>query len=246
LEPIKWTQPVYAAQALTGIAGIGAILVADHITKWHILVSVILATSVLTSLMVVARAEGDAQRNRAHLDTLLRSMELPYFIIEAITASVRSIAKTRDWVVESQENFERETVYKFRASGGQQGRFLVSEQEFKDLWILEDSARRSAIERRLFESDLGMAAARLEEYAAAVVREAIAEHVTGSHWVTQPVQSDGTRVYEVRTTQAAPPMKTVTFSPGRFRELLAMVPPLRRYHELAEEVNRVFEAAPLT
>lgn len=173
-------------------------------------------------------------------------MELPYFIIEAITVTVRSIAKTRDWALTRQENFERETVYQFEASGGQQGRLVVSEQEFKDLWNLEDSARRSAIERRLFESDLGMSAARLEEYTAAVVREAIAEHVTGSHWVTQPVQSDGTRVYEVRITKAAPPLRSVTFAPERFRELLAMVPPLRRYHELAEEVNRVFKAAPLS
>jgi hypothetical protein len=239
---MKWTQPVYAAQLLTGVAGIGAILVADNITKWHILVSVIVAISVVTSLVVTGRTEADAQRNRASLDTLLRSMELPYFIIEAVTDTIRSLAKTRDWVLTRQENFDRETVYQFEAQGGQCGRLLVSAQEFKDLWILETAARETAIEERLFESDLSTSAERLQDYAAAVVREAISGLVEGPHWITQPVQADGAKLFEVRVAQTALPSATVRFSAERFRELLAMVPPLRRYHELAEEARRTLES----
>ena len=89
---MKWA--VYAAQVLTGIAGIGAVLVADEITRLHILVAVVLAASVAVSLLVVARSEADAERDRAHLDTLLRAMELPFFIIEAVSKVVDADRKS--------------------------------------------------------------------------------------------------------------------------------------------------------
>ena len=86
------TWAVDAAQILTGIAGIGAVLVADEITRLHILVAAVLAASVAVSLLVVARTEADAERDRAHLDTLLRAMELPFFIIEAVSKVVDAVA----------------------------------------------------------------------------------------------------------------------------------------------------------
>jgi hypothetical protein len=236
---MKWIRPIYAAQILTGIAGIGAVLVADRITRWHIVVSAIVLASVATSLIVVSQSETDAERNRARLDTLLRSMELPYFIIQTISLTVRSIAKTRDWEWIHQENFERETVYQFVSSVGQHGRLVISEQEFKDLWILEDAARATAIERRLFESDLKTSAEERQDHAEEAIREAISEHMTGPHFIEQTVHADGTKAYTVRLTQTGPPLKIVRFPRERFDDVISMVP-LRRYHELADEVNRVF------
>jgi hypothetical protein len=238
---MKWTQPVYSAQILTGVAGIGAVLVADNITKWHILVSAILASSVVVSLMVVARAEADADRNRSHLDTLLRAMELPYFIIETISKVVESIARTRGWQLARQENFEQETVYQFQSNDRQFGRLVMAAQEFKDLWILDEAARTKSVERRLFDPEVSISPEAVERYAGAVIREAITKHVKGPHWVSQAVEPDGKRIYELRLDQTALPIKTVVFSKQRFDELLSMIP-IRRYQELAEEVDRVFSA----
>lgn len=191
---MKWVKPVYVVQLLTGIAGIGAVLVADRITKWHILVSAILAASIVVSLMVVARAESDAERNRAHLDTLLRAMELPYFIIEAVSNEIKSIARRRGWALLRQENFEHETVYQFQSDGGRLGRLVMTSQEFKDLWILEPKLRTAAIQARLFDTGQTVSPEAAEDYAGVVVREAISEHVKGPHWVSQRKAPDGARV----------------------------------------------------
>ncbi len=239
---MKWTQPVYSAQILTGVAGIGAVLVADNITKWHILVSAILASSVVMSLMVVARAEANADRNRSRLDTLLRAMELPYFIIEAISKVVEFIARRRSWQLTRQENFEQETVYQFKSADRQLGRLIIAAQEFKDLWILDEAAREKAIEARLFDASQITSSEAAEHYASAAVREAIAKHIRGPHWVSQAVKADGTRLYELRLDQNAQPIKTVIVDRQRFDELLSMLP-IRRYQELAEEVDRVFSTA---
>lgn len=236
---MKWT--VYAAQILTGVAGIGAVLVADDVTKLHILVAAILAISVVVSLVVVARAEADADRNRSHLDTLLRAMELPYFIIAAISKVIDTIAKQKGWQLVRQENFKNETVYEFNSTDGQRGRLVMPAQEFKDLWILDETPRRDAIETRLFapaQSGFFQAA---ESYAGVAVREAIAEHLKRPHWVSQGTDADGARRYEVHLDQAGQPIKTIVFSKQRFDELLSMLP-IRRDHELAQEVNRVFSA----
>lgn len=236
---MKWTRPVYWAQILTGIAGVGAVLIADSITKWHILVSAILVSSVVMSLLVVARAEADSDRNRSHLDTLLRAMELPYFIIQAITKEVESIAKRHSWNLEQQENFERETVYQFRSSTGQLGRLVMTDQEFKELWLLDEGARTKTLEARLFSVDKTISSQAAEEFAGAAIREAISSHVKGPHWVSQSVEADGTRRYQLRLDQAAQPINTLSVTKQRFDELLLMIPILR-YQELANEVERVF------
>lgn len=236
---MKWA--VYAAQVLTGIAGIGAVLVADEITRLHILVAAVLAASIAVSLLVVARAEADAERDRAHLDTLLRAMELPFFIIEAVSKVVDAVARKRGWQWTQQENFERETVYRFRSTDGQLGRLVIGEQEFKDLWILDEGERTKAIEARLFGTGQGTASDAAMAYAGAAIREAIAEHVSGPHWVSQPADAGGARRYEVRLQQHATPIKTLVLTKARVDELLAMLP-IRRYQELAEEVDRVFSA----
>lgn len=238
---MKWA--VYAAQILTGVAGIGALLVADNITRWHILVAAVLAASVAVSLLVVARAEADAERNRAHLDTLLRAMELPAFIIEAISKEVGAVARKHGWQWTQQENFARETVYQFRSIDGQMGRLIIGEQEFKDLWILEEGARIKALEARLFGIGQSTAADAAMEHAGAVLREAIAERVRGPHWVSQPVDAGGARRYEVRLQQHAPPIKTLVLTKERIDELLEMMP-IRRYQEIEEEVERVFSTEP--
>ncbi|TAM38085.1 MAG: hypothetical protein EPN58_18010 [Rhodanobacter sp.] len=236
---MKWTKPVYWSQILTGIAGVGAVLLSDNITKWHILVSAILVSSVVVSLLVVARAETDSDRNRSHLDTLLRAMELPYFIIQAITKEIESIATAHSWQLAHQEYFEREAVYQFRSSAGQLGRLVMATQEFKDLWILDEDARTRVLEARLFSVDQTASSQAEEEYAGAVIREAMSSHVKGPHWVSQSVQADGTRLYQLRMDQAAQPSRTVNVPKERFDELLSMVPILR-YQELANEVACVF------
>ncbi|MGH7826567.1 MAG: hypothetical protein ACREQ7_15515 [Candidatus Binatia bacterium] len=81
----RWMEPVYITQVLTGLAGIGAILIDDAFTKWHAFLVGIIGCSLITSLIVTARAETDSQRNKKHVETLLRAMELPYFIIKALT-----------------------------------------------------------------------------------------------------------------------------------------------------------------
>lgn len=238
---MKWLKPVYLVQLLTGVAGIGAILVADHITKWHILVSAILAVSIIVSLMVVARAESDADRNRARLDTLLRAMELPYFVVKAISTLVKSTAAKRGWQLMGQENFERQTVYHFQSASGPLGRLVVTEQEFKDLWILDDAARARAMQARLFDTGPDSSPEVAEEHAGEVIREAISEHVNGPHWVTQRMEGDGTMVYEVRLDGAAQRLTALKLSKQRYDALLS-TPPIRRYEELAEEVERVVPA----
>lgn len=172
----KWIAPVYLAQVFTGLAGIGATLIADQITKWHILVAGIIGTSLITSLIVTARAEADSQRNKNHVETLLRAMELPYFIIKAVTNLIESSAKVKGWLLTRQENFHRETVYEFRSAEGEVGRLVVPEQEFKDLWVLDDDARLKAIEERLFGADSPDG-----EYLSTVVREAIGEEISGPY-----------------------------------------------------------------
>lgn len=236
---MKWIPPVYWTQILTGIAGIGAVLLADEITKWHVLVSAILASSIMVSLLVAARAQADADRNRSHLDTLLRAMELPYFIIQAITNQIKEIAERHNWQIAQQENFQQETVYQFRASDGQLGRVVMAAQEFKDLWILDLEVRTRALEGRLFGIDQSASSPTDEEFAGAVIREAISSKIKGPHWISQSVQADGTRLYQLQLPQDANPIKTVSVSKKRFDELLSMVP-IRRYQELASEVERVF------
>jgi hypothetical protein len=242
---MKWTQPVYTAQILTGVAGIGAILASDTITALHIVVAVVLAVSMAVSLMVVGRAEADAARNRAHLDTLMRAMELPYFIIDAVSGMVRAVASTRDWRYVRQHNFQDETVYQFESASGQPGRLLMTAQEFKDLWLLDERDRRRAIERRLFEPDLQVTPEQAARDAETAIREAISEHVKGPHWISESRQPDGTRVYAVRRDQTSPPFNTLVFTSDRFAALLATVP-IRRYQELAEEVERAFTAPAAT
>lgn len=238
-ERMKWTKPIYWSQILTGIAGMGAVLLSDNITKWHILVSAILVSSIVVSLLVVFRTEVDSDRNRAHLDTLLRAMELPYFIIVAITKEMEFIAKESNWQLVYQENFEGETVYQFRSSDGKLGRLVISSQEFKDLWILDQQGRTKVLKSRLFNTGQTASSQADEEFSGAVIREVISSHVKGPHWISQSVQENGTRQYELRRNQTAEPSKTVRISKERFDELLSMVP-IIRYQELANEVARVF------
>ena len=238
---MKWT--VYAVQILTGVAGIGAVLVADNVTQLHVLVAVTLAISVVVSLLVVARTEADADRNRSHLDTLLRAMELPYFIIAAVSKVVDAVAIQKGWRLTQQENFKQETVYQFQSTDGQSGRLVVPAQEFKDLWILDEKPRKDAIERRLFvpvESGTSQGSA---DHANIAIRQAISALLRGPHWVSQVTEADGARRYEVCHDQAGRPIKSVVFSKQRFDELLSMLP-IRRDHELAEEVGRVFSETP--
>lgn len=238
---MKWT--VYATQVLTGLAGIGAILLADNVTKLHVLVAVILGISLVVSLMVVARAEADADRNRSHLDTLLRAMELPYFIIRAISKLVGAVAKQKGWQLTQQENFQQETVYQFQSADGQLGRLVMPAQEFKDLWILDETLRTKKIESRLFASVGGGPPEAIEEDMERTIREAIAEHFRCAHWVSQAKDEDGTRRYGVRLDQNGRVLKTVVFSKQRFDEFLSMLP-IRRDQVLADEVTSVLSAAP--
>jgi hypothetical protein len=224
-----WLEPVYVAQVLTGLAGIGAVAIDDPFTKWHALILAIIASSLVTSLVVTARAEVDARRNRTHVETLLRAMELPYFIIKAMTPLIESVARARGWTLTRQENFERETVYEFRSTGGEPGRLVVSEQEFKDLWILEDDARLNAIDARLF----GVESQR--EHLAAVVREAIGERASGPCWIGQQIEPDGTQVFEVRVEGSA--SVAVRLPVSRLDQLFAM-PPVRRYRAVVDDVEK--------
>lgn len=63
---------------------------------------------------------------------------------------IESSARAKGWSLTRQENLQHETVYEFQSSGSEQGRLVVPEQEFKNLWILEDSDRLKVIEGRLF------------------------------------------------------------------------------------------------
>lgn len=224
----RWMEPVYITQVLTGLAGIGAILISDNITKWHALVVGVIGCSLITSLIVSARAEADSQRSKKHVETLLRAMELPYFIIHALTPLIESSAKAKGWSLTRQENFRDETVYEFQSTGNERGRLVISEQEFKDLWVLEDIDRLKAIENRLFGVDsLDV------EHLATVIREAIGEQTVGPCRIIQETAPDGAQVFSV-TTQCSG-SAVVQLSALQLRELFAM-PPIRRYHAAAKEV----------
>lgn len=226
----RWMEPVYITQVLTGLAGIGAIVIDDPFTKWHALVAAVIGSSLITSLIVTARTESDSERNRKHVETLLRAMELPYFIIKALTPLIASTASANGWSLERQEHFQHESVYGFRSKSNEAGRLVVSAQEFKDLWILEDDARAKAVHARLYGPDDSKG-----EHLEAVVRQAIGEHVDGPCRIGQETTADGARVF---TVDAGPSgSAAVRLSAVRLAALFAM-PPLQRYHAVMEDVGK--------
>jgi hypothetical protein len=238
----EWTNPVYAVQVFTGVVVLGSILVADKVTAIHILLAVIAFASVVVSLLATAHAEADSNRTRQYLETLLRSIELPYFIIKALTDQFASAAHNRAWTLTFQENFESETVYMFESTTKQSGRLVISQQEFKDLWLLNDRARADAINVRLFgDNEPSIRAEVLQNQMGEVVREAIAKLVPGPHWIAEPSQPNGARAFLVSRTKAGPGKELLCLSQERQQELLAMTP-LARYDSLAKMVRHALQA----
>ena len=161
-------------------------------------------------------------------------MELPYFIIKELTPLIKSSAKAKGWNVTRQENFQHETVYEFQSEGSEAGRLVVSDQEFKDIWVLEDSARLKAIEGRLFAVDGSD-----EEHFDTVIRESQSYTFRGPVWIGKKKAPDGAQIFTVTAVGSA--SLVVQFSAARLGELFAM-PPRSRYHAAAEEVRQAFVA----
>lgn len=245
---ISWMNPVYAGQILTGLAGVGGIFADGQITRLRLLLAAIATLSLLTSLLVAARAESEGERVRKHLETLLRSMEVPYFIIAAVSEVVKTAAGKLGWAWTKQENFKNATHYDFRGEAGQKGLLVVSEQEFRDLWILEEDKRLHAIKKRLFgatDEDLKGPASQEQddELLGEVIREVVSTEVDGPHWIAVHPQADGTYTYTVRREQEDAGRVFLRLSPERRQELGKIVP-IRRYAVVADEVRNALLQPP--
>jgi hypothetical protein len=196
----------------------------------------------VTSLMVSASTVNDSQRMRQYMDTLLRSMELPYFIIEKLSEIFKAVARQHGWGWSRQENFKRETVYYFQKVGGSaKGRLVVSDAEFKSLWLLEKDERLRQIEERLFgrpTRDLKAeeTLARDDEYLDQVVRQAVFEDLATPAWVSVRPQPDGTRAFMFRQNEDDSDRPFLRISSERRDDLQAQIP-IRRYAEVATEAK---------
>jgi len=225
---LKSFDPAYITQALTGLVGMVAILIGDEITKWHIFIAVVIGISLITSLLVTARAKAESVTNKKHVETLLRAMELPYFIIKELTPVISSIARAKGWTLTRQENFKNKTVYEFQSNKNEHGRLVISDQEFKDLWILESNDCYKAIENNIFDLNSSN-----EESLSFVIRQAISERISGEFRVKVKIEPDGTKIFHV--TKEGSDIAAIQFSADHLHELASMIP-LRRYQAAAEKV----------
>ncbi len=199
----------------------------------------------VASLFVAARAEGDSKRMHRHLETLLRSMELPYFIIERLSKFVNSAARKHGWAVVKQENFQGKTVYDFQKIGGSAvGRLVVSDDEFKRVWLLEKDDQVQTIDERLFgkaEPDLKEETTREDKYLNEVIRQAISEEVEGPHWIGISHQPDGTSVFTLGQNQGDAEQPFLVISSERRHALGAMIP-IQRYAAGANDAKVALQA----
>jgi hypothetical protein len=240
-----WKNPLYAAQILTGLTAVGAIFADGQVTRLRLYLAAIAGLSMVTSLFVAARTEGESLRARRHLETLLRSMELPSFIIERLSEIVKTVANKHGWRWIRQENFRGETVYCFQEVGGPaEGRLVVSDDEFKRLWILEEDERMRNIHERLFgasKRDVQDEVAQDNKYLDEVIRQAVSEEVVGPHWVGINRQADGTCVFTLRQNQDDAGRRFLRIPSERRRDLLAMVP-VKRYAAGADDAKLALRA----
>jgi len=233
-----WRSPIYIAQLLTGGAAIGAIFADGKITELRVYLATLAGLSAMASLLVAVRATSDSQRMQQYVETLLRSMELPYFIIENLSAVIGRIAGKHQWHLIGQENFEHETVYSFNlANSTVAGRLLMAEQEFKNIWLFDDNQRAQKIEQRLFgqtsadgwdESESGL----LE----AVVREALFEGANGPLWIGVHHTPEKDVLFTARQHQGDPEKAAFRITADRLQDLRAMIP-IRRYAVAAQEAK---------
>src|SRR4051812_15791183 len=100
-----WRNPIYVAQVLTGLAAIGAIFADGNVTRLRIYLAALAGISAVASLLVAARAASDARRMQAYVETLLRSVGVPHFIIENLSAVIVRVAGEHHWHLVKQDQF---------------------------------------------------------------------------------------------------------------------------------------------
>jgi hypothetical protein len=238
----KWTSPVYVAQTITAVAGISVILVDEGIAlHWRALTTALLAAALLLSIVVTGRAEADAERNENYLQTLVLSMQLPYFVIEDVSRKIRISAEGGGWAFLRQENFREATVYDFGGAGSATGRLVIRDEEFKRLWLLDDPARDTAINMRLFGGEFSVQDSE-EELMGSAIQFFISVGASGPHWISVRQVPEGTRTWEVSRTQGGALLASVIFTSDVWKELLQM-PPLPRYALLSEQVEASLHCA---
>jgi hypothetical protein len=238
----KWTSPVYIAQAITAVVAISVILIDESIPpRWQVLTTALLAAALVLTIVVTARAEADAERNENYLQTLVLSMELPYFVIEDVSRKIRANAERRGWAFVKQENFREATVYDFSGADGVTGRLVIRDQEFKRLWLLDDPAREAATNARLFGGASSVQDS-VEELMGSAIRLFISVGVSGPHWISVRQAADGTRVWEVARKQGGASVASLTLTGAAWQELL-QISPLLRYASLSEKVEASLHSA---
>jgi hypothetical protein len=231
-----WRNPIYVAQVFTGLAAIGAIFADGSVTRLRVYLAALAGLSAVASLLVAARATSDSRRMQEYVETLLRSMELPYFIIENLSAVITRIAGEHNWHFVKQENFQLETVYSFNlAQSSVEGRLLVTEAEFKSIWLLDDKKRIQEIEKRLFGQG-NHEVAKEDRFLEAAVREAIFERAAGPLWIGVRHSADGSWVFAARRRENDPEQTAFQITADRLRELRALIP-IRRYAVAAQEAQ---------
>ena len=241
-----WKSPIYVAQLLTSLAAIGAIFADGQLTHLRLYLAAIAGLAMVASFVVAAHAEAESRRTRRNLETLLRSMEPLSFIIERLSMIIRATANSRGWRWDKQENLEQETVYSFHeARSAASGRLVMSEDEFKQVWVLEEDERVQYLERRLFggaQRDVKKADTEDVKYFNQVVGQAVSDEAEGCLLlIAMHSQPDGAHVFTFRANQGDAEREFLNLAPSRQKELDAMIP-LRRYATVADDARRGFRA----
>jgi hypothetical protein len=231
-----WTKSVYAAQLLTGAAAVGGIFADGQVTNLRLFVALIVIGSIAVSVAGVSQAEADAERTRSYLETLLRSMALPYSIVRQLTDRIAAVAKDLRWTITRQENWSDRTVYDFEQADGDKGRLVVADAEFKEWLLLDRRTQTDTIRRRLFgPSDPSPRAVQEDvDLIGHVVRDVLSEHVSGP-FKSRLVPRAGGHQFTLETAPSGPSFVVLDVSPSRLEALRAMLP-LARYEAVATEV----------
>ncbi|MFG1477374.1 hypothetical protein V5F53_01760 [Xanthobacter sp. V4C-4] len=148
---IKGINVVVLAQIAAGVAAIGAIFSDGQVSVYRVIVGGVAFSAMLASIMVAINASVESDRMHQYLETLIRSVSLPYFIVRNVSDEISEITRQHGWSFEWQENFENATVYHFKKiDDNVHGSLIVSDAEFKDLWILRSKIRNGRLQVLMF------------------------------------------------------------------------------------------------
>jgi len=108
---MKEVKPIYVLDVLTGAASLGSLIITEEIRLSNIILIIIVFLSIITSMIVSFQSEKENDRNKKYIEILLRSIELPYFIIKDVTEELKLVLQKENWDILKQENYRNMTIY---------------------------------------------------------------------------------------------------------------------------------------